>query len=285
MPPREIAEKARREEEAEERLHPAAQEDGAVARESEALLGGHPVAQLDLPAHLHHDTLDDDDLAAALNLSEWEATPHTPSRPSPLEPGPGEDADMEGLPGPGEDADMEGLPGPGEDADMEGLPGPGEDADMEGPPGPGEDADMEGLPGPGEDADMEGPPGRPLPDPSACSRPGRPSARHRVALRRSHAPAVRQGGRPQRRPPHVRGGLDEKGRVKSRCRVSAARYKKLDRGCSPGTPFREDPGLVPDLIGELVRRAAADAALDPDARRFRGRRRPGLAAEPAIAGR
>ena len=106
MPPVEIAgdarreDEARREEEAEERLHPAAQEDGAVARESEALLGGQPAAELDLPVHLHHDTLDNDDLATAdLNLSEWEATPHTPSRPSPLEPDPGEDADMEGPPG------------------------------------------------------------------------------------------------------------------------------------------------------------------------------------------
>ena len=101
MPPGEIAGEARREEEAEERLHPAAQEGGAVARESEALLGGYPTAELDLPAHLHHDTLDNDDLAAAadLNLSEWEATPHTPFWPSPLEPDPGEDADMEGRPG------------------------------------------------------------------------------------------------------------------------------------------------------------------------------------------
>ena len=49
--------------------------------------------------------------------------------------------------------------------------------------------------------------------------------------------------------------------------MSAARYKKLDRGCSPGTPFRDDPGLVPDLIGELVRQAAADAALGPAALR------------------
>ena len=42
-----------------------------MARESEGLLGGYPTAGLDLPAHLHHDTLDDDDLAAAdLNLSD-----------------------------------------------------------------------------------------------------------------------------------------------------------------------------------------------------------------------
>ena len=88
MPAGEIAEEARREEEAEERFHPAAQEGGAVARESEVLLGGYPTAELDLPAHRHHDTLDNDDLAAAadLNLSEWEATPDTASRPAPLQP-------------------------------------------------------------------------------------------------------------------------------------------------------------------------------------------------------
>ena len=48
-PPGEMAGEARREEEAEERLLPAAQEGGAVARESEGLLGGYPTAGLDLP--------------------------------------------------------------------------------------------------------------------------------------------------------------------------------------------------------------------------------------------
>ena len=137
-------------------------------------------------------------------------------------------------------------------------------------PSPLEAPVQAGLLDPGEDtsellvAAEVGPPRHPLPNPSACSWPGRSGARGGVTTRRAHAPATRQGGRSQRRPAPAKGEDMKKGRVRQRHRVRRPSTRSWTGRCSRGTPCgrrRRRPGLAwpPRTAAARRRRWAASA--------------------------